>query len=89
MNINRKVESTPKDVWRDVGDNDRVLDTADGYHANVYRRSDGWRARITGLNPSELIDLPAYYPTDSEAKQAAMQTVAELRERHTQRAAKA
>jgi hypothetical protein len=74
----KKTEAGPANIWRDIGDNDRIMDTDDGYHAHVYRRSSGWIPRVTDPVTKQFVDLPPHQ-SDSEAKNAAMQAIAEAR----------
>jgi len=74
---NQKVK--PTDVWRGITEEQRVLDTSDGFHANVYRRTTGWLTRIIDPVTGESSNLPACR-TDTEAKDGAMRFIAAARQ---------
>jgi len=78
MNNGKRYEPGPPNVWRDFGENDRTMDTDDGFHAHVYRRQQGWIPRVTDPLTKKYVDLPPRQ-SDSEAKNAAMAAIGAAR----------
>lgn len=67
------------DTWNNVGDNDRTLQTADGFRVHVYKDKGVWSARVADQQATKfrLSRLP--YASDTKAKAACMGVIAEMR----------
>jgi hypothetical protein len=87
MSKNTEKFEVKKDVWCKVGDNDRTLQTTDGFRVHVYKDKGGWSARVTDQQTTKfrLSRLP--YVSDAEAKAACMRVIVEMRDHRNARSA--
>jgi len=65
--------------WEDVGDDYRVIQTEDGFHAKVYRDKGGWSGTVTTLKTRKKRFSRSPYPTEEAAKAACQFVISELR----------
>jgi hypothetical protein len=65
--------------WEPVGDDIRVIQTADGYHAKVYADKCGWAGTVTTIATRKKRFSRSPYPTEDAAKAACQFVIAELR----------
>jgi hypothetical protein len=65
--------------WEDAGDEFRVIQTADGFHAKIYRDKGGWSGTVTTLKSGKKRFSRTPYPTEEAAKAACEHVISELR----------
>jgi|KBSMisStandDraft_5_1062788.scaffolds.fasta_scaffold1884609_1 hypothetical protein len=80
MTDNTSKTEAPKDVWRNVGDNDRVFDTSDGFHVHVIRHGNEWKSRVTDTRTKRFRESKLTYVSDSAAEAASMKVINNMRE---------
>jgi hypothetical protein len=65
--------------WEEAGDEFRVIQTADGFHAKIYRDKGGWSGTVTNLRNKRKRFSATPYPTEEAAKKACEFVITELR----------
>jgi len=65
--------------WESVGDDIRVIQTADGFHAKIYADKGGWSGTVTTMATRKKRFSRSPYPTEDAAKKACEFVISELR----------